>query len=129
MPSKVPLKDGKLQSVLDLNNYSFINDRGVKRIPQNYLSAGSISISSADIGTFIIEQTFPTLSVTLNMILSGVEPGDWFLATNVATSGYVNTSGSATVIDGFSPDAKNYQGAVHQFIYVGSDTWLQLNFN
>lgn len=129
MPSIVPLKDGKLQSVLDLNGYSFINDRGIKRLPQNYTSGGQITITSSNIGTFIAEQGQPTLNVTLNVGLSGIEPGDWFLATNILSNGYVYTSGSATVIDGFSPDAKNYQGAVHQFIYVGNDTWLQLNFN
>lgn len=127
MPSIVPLKDGKLQSVLDLNGYSFTNDRGIKRLPQNS-GSGQITITSSNIGTFIIEQS-ASLTVTLNSGLSGIEPGDWFLATSVALNSYVQTSGSATVIDGFSPDAKNYQGAVHQFIYVGNDTWLQLNFN
>lgn len=129
MPSIVPLKDGKLQSVLDLNGYSFTNDRGIKRLPQNSPgSYGQITITSSNIGTFIIEQ-YASLTLTLNSGLEGIEPGDWFLATNILSNGYVYTSGSATVIDGFSPDAKNYQGAVHQFIYVGNDTWLQLNFN
>lgn len=127
MPSIVPLKDGKLQSVLDLNGYSFTNDRGIKRLPQNS-GSGQITITSSNIGTFIIAQ-YTSLTVTLNSGLSGIEPGDWFLATSVSSNDFVQTGGSATVIDGFSPDAKNYQGAVHQFIYVGNDTWLQLNFN
>ena len=70
MPSIVPLKDGKLQSVLDLNGYSFTNDRGIKRLPQNS-GSGQITITSSNIGTFIIAQ-YTSLTVTLNSGLSGI---------------------------------------------------------
>jgi hypothetical protein len=124
MPAITPLNNIKLQRFLNLNNQLLLNTNRAKTYTLKNLGVGSIykTLDASDIGCLLFVDGSLNLAIYNN--IEGISSGDsvFVAAANIIVGGPVSIRDSLDL----SEDS-TYN--IFQLIYLGANTWLNINTN
>lgn len=123
MPGITTVYNAKIQSSLNLNGQSLLNATNSKQYTPKYIGSASRTLNSSDIGCLLMFDVGGSL--TLNSASWGtISAGDSLTVT--FPSAYSIISLGVLILDCVD-NTSTYN--VLQLIYLGSNTWVQINAN